>query len=40
MGKNAKDLKEVNRKVIVAPEEQIVENNRARSARLRIAEKS
>ena len=39
-GNPLKDLKEVNRKVIVAPEEQIVENNRARSARLRIAEKS
>jgi len=39
-GNPVKDLKEVNRKVIVATEEQIVENNRARSARLRIAEKS
>ena len=39
-GNPVKDLKEVNRKVIVATEEQIVENTRARSARLRIAEKS
>ena len=39
-GNPIKDLKEVNRKVIVATEEQIVENTRARSARLRIAEKS
>jgi len=38
-GNPVKDLKEVNRKVIVATEEQIVENTRARSARLRIAEK-
>ena len=39
-GNPVKDLKEVNRKVIVATEEQIAKNTRARSARLRIAEKS
>jgi len=38
-GNPIKDLKEVTRKVIVANKEQIIENNRARSAKLRIAEK-
>ena len=38
-GNPIKDLKEVTRKVIVASKEQIKENNRARSAKLRIAEK-
>tara|TARA_B100000795_G_scaffold108324_1_gene79998 strand:+ start:166 stop:1062 length:897 start_codon:yes stop_codon:yes gene_type:complete len=38
-GNPIKDLKEVTRKVIVASKEQITENNRARSAKLRIAEK-
>ena len=39
-GNPIKDLKEITRKVIVATEEQIAENTRARSAKLRIAEKS
>ena len=39
-GNPIKDLKEITRKVIVATEEQVTENTRARSARLRIAEKS
>jgi 16S rRNA (cytosine1402-N4)-methyltransferase len=38
-GNPIKDLKEVSRKVIVATKEQIKENNRARSSKLRIAEK-
>ena len=38
-GNPIKDLREVNRKVIVANKEQITENTRARSAKLRIAEK-
>jgi len=38
-GNPIKDLKEVTRKVIVATKEQITENSRARSAKLRIAEK-
>ena len=38
-GNPIKDLKEVTRKVIVATKEQITENTRARSAKLRIAEK-
>ena len=38
-GNPIKDLKEVTRRVIVANNEQIIENNRARSAKLRIAEK-
>ena len=39
-GNPIKDLKEITRKVIVATEEQVTENTRARSAKLRIAEKS
>ena len=39
-GNPIKDLKEITRKVIVATEDQIAENKRARSAKLRIAEKS
>ena len=39
-GNPIKDLKEISRKVIVATEEQVTENTRARSAKLRIAEKS
>ena len=39
-GNPIKDLREVNRKVIVANKEQISENIRARSAKLRIAEKN
>jgi len=38
-GNPIKDLKEVSRKVIVATKEQVAENTRARSAKLRIAEK-
>lgn len=38
-GNPIKDLKEITRKVIVASDEQIAENSRARSAKLRIAEK-
>jgi len=38
-GNPIKDLKEVTRKVMVATKEQITENSRARSAKLRIAEK-
>ena len=38
-GNPIKDLNEVTRKVIVATKEQIIENTRARSAKLRIAEK-
>jgi len=38
-GNPIKDLKEVTRKVIVATKEQIKKNSRARSAKLRIAEK-
>ena len=38
-GNPIKDLKEVTRKVIIATKEQITENTRARSAKLRIAEK-
>ena len=38
-GNPIKDLKEVTRKVIVANKEQIMDNTRARSAKLRIAEK-
>ena len=44
IGKNAKkafkDLKAINRKVIVATADEIKQNSRARSAKLRIAEKS
>jgi len=39
-GNPIKDLKEIARKVIVASDEQVKENTRARSAKLRIAEKS
>ena len=39
-GNPIKDLKEINRKVIVATDEEIKQNSRARSAKLRIAEKS
>ena len=39
-GNPIKDLKEVTRKVIVATKDQIMENTRARSAKLRIAEKA
>ena len=39
-GNPIKDLKEITRKVIVASKRQIEENTRARSAKLRIAEKS
>ena len=38
-GNPIKDLKEVTRKVIVATKEEVAENSRARSAKLRIAEK-
>ena len=38
-GNILKEMKEVNRKVIVASEEEQKENNRSRSAKLRIAEK-
>jgi len=38
-GNPIKDLKEITRKAIVATEQQITENTRARSARLRVAEK-
>jgi len=38
-GNPMKELKEINRKIIVAPEEEIAINPRARSAKLRIAEK-
>ena len=38
-GNPQKILKEINRKVIVATEQEIIENSRARSAKLRIAEK-
>ena len=39
-GNLIKDLKEINRKVIVATADEIKKNSRARSAKLRIAEKS
>lgn len=39
-GNPIKDLKEITRKVIVATEDQISENTRSRSAKLRIAEKN
>ncbi|MDC0249341.1 16S rRNA (cytosine(1402)-N(4))-methyltransferase RsmH [Flavobacteriales bacterium] len=39
-GNPIKDLKDITRKVIVAKEEEIVKNNRSRSAKLRIAEKN
>lgn len=39
-GNPIKDLKEINRKVIVATADEIKKNSRARSAKLRIAEKS
>ena len=39
-GNPIKDLKEINRKVIVATADEIKQNARARSAKLRIAEKS
>ena len=39
-GNPIKDLKEINRKVIVATADEIKQNSRARSAKLRIAEKS
>jgi 16S rRNA (cytosine1402-N4)-methyltransferase len=39
-GNPIKDLREVNRKVIVASKEEVSENIRARSAKLRIAEKN
>jgi len=39
-GNSIKDLTEITRKVIVASKQQIEENTRARSAKLRIAEKS
>jgi len=39
-GNPIKDLKDITRKVIIATEEEIVENTRARSAKLRIAEKN
>ena len=38
-GNPIKDLTEITRKVIVASKQQIEENTRARSAKLRIAEK-
>ena len=38
-GNPIKDLTEITRKAIVASKRQIEENNRARSAKLRIAEK-
>jgi len=38
-GNILKEMKEVNRKVIMASEEEQKENNRSRSAKLRIAEK-
>ncbi len=38
-GNPIKELTEITRKVIVASSQQIEENNRARSAKLRIAEK-
>ena len=38
-GNPIKDLKEINRKVIVASSEEIADNSRARSAKLRVAEK-
>ena len=38
-GNILKEIKEINRKVIVASEEEQKENNRSRSAKLRIAEK-
>jgi 16S rRNA (cytosine1402-N4)-methyltransferase len=39
-GNPIKDLKEINRKVIVATADEVKQNSRARSAKLRIAEKS
>ena len=39
-GNLIKDLKEINRKVIVATADEVKQNSRARSAKLRIAEKS
>jgi 16S rRNA (cytosine1402-N4)-methyltransferase len=39
-GNPIKNLKEITRKVIIATEEEIVENTRSRSAKLRIAEKN
>ena len=39
-GNPIKDLKDITRKVIIATEEEIIENTRARSAKLRIAEKN
>ncbi|MDA9808206.1 16S rRNA (cytosine(1402)-N(4))-methyltransferase RsmH [Flavobacteriales bacterium] len=39
-GNPIKDLKEINRKVIIATADEIKQNSRARSAKLRIAEKS
>ena len=38
-GNILKEMKEVNRKVIVASEKEQKDNNRSRSAKLRIAEK-
>ena len=38
-GNILKEMKEVNRKVIVASKEEQKENNRSRSAKLRVAEK-
>ncbi len=38
-GNPIKDLIEINRKVIVASSEEIADNSRARSAKLRVAEK-
>ena len=39
-GNPIKDLKDITRKVIIATEDEIAENTRSRSAKLRIAEKS
>ena len=39
-GNIIKDLKEINRKVIIASNSETLQNNRARSAKLRIAEKT
>ena len=38
-GNPIKDLREITRKVIIANKEQVTENTRSRSAKLRIAEK-
>jgi len=38
-GNLIKDLIEINRKVVVASDDEVKENSRARSAKLRVAEK-